>query len=151
MKTKLSIRTLSNDADLKTQLISCLNIRPLYDVRFKGLDLLYKLPTMDDNFVKLCDVEVYEHLAGLQLPDVDTAAVQLIIGQDQSEAYIPLEVRRGKTGDSWAIRTVLGWALNGLLPNVDATGRRGTSNLLLSDHSQWEDDFILNATKSICQ
>ena len=50
-----------------------------------------------------------------------------------------------------AIRTVLGWALNGPLPNVEATGHKGTSNLLLSDHSQWEveDDFILNATKSL--
>ena len=106
---------------------------------------------MDDGLVKLCDVEVYEHLAGLPLPDVDTAAVQLIIGQDNSEAYIPLEVRRGKTADPWAIRTVLGWALNGPLPNVEATGHRGTSNLLLSDHSQWEveDDFILNATKGL--
>ena len=37
----------------------------------------------------------------------------MLIGQDHSEALIPLGVRRGKPGEPFAIRSVLGWCLNG--------------------------------------
>ncbi|XP_071837463.1 uncharacterized protein [Apostichopus japonicus] len=41
--------------------------------------------------------------------------VELLIGQDVPEALVPIEVRKGKTGDPYAIRTQLGWAVSGPL------------------------------------
>ncbi|KAK8391594.1 hypothetical protein O3P69_017253 [Scylla paramamosain] len=41
--------------------------------------------------------------------------VELLIGQDAPTAMTPLEIRRGRDGDPFAIRTRLGWAINGPL------------------------------------
>jgi len=45
--------------------------------------------------------------------DVGLSQVSLLIGQDVPEALIPLEVSRGNAGDPYAVRTLLGWCLNG--------------------------------------
>ena len=56
----------------------------------------------------------YAHFKGIKFANVRN--VQLLIGQDQSEALLPLEVRKGRQGEPFATRTLFGWALNG--PNV---------------------------------
>lgn len=42
-------------------------------------------------------------------------SVELLIGQDAPSALTPLEVRRGRDGEPFAVRTKLGWAINGPL------------------------------------
>ena len=58
------------------------------------------------------EVGKYEHLS-----DIDVVAssgrVDILIGQDNAEALVPLEVRRGRLGEPYAIKTVLGWSLHG--------------------------------------
>ena len=39
--------------------------------------------------------------------------VQILIGQDNAEALVPLEVRRGAEGEPFAVLTKFGWVLNG--------------------------------------
>ena len=58
---------------------------------------------MTGNIAETCDAEKYEHLAGIPLPDGDSASVQLIIGQDHSDAFMPLEVKHGEKGEPLAI------------------------------------------------
>lgn len=64
---------------------------------------------VNSSYVPLHD---YEHLYDLP---VDSAAqqVDLLIGQDVAEALIPLETRRGRQGEPFAVRTLLGWSING--------------------------------------
>lgn len=59
------------------------------------------------------DISKWPHLSGLELPQVEKSKVGLLIGQDNPEALMPLEVRKGKKGDPFAIRTNLGWAMSG--------------------------------------
>lgn len=47
--------------------------------------------------------------------------VEMLIGQDAPAALTPLEIRRGRAADPFAIRTRLGWAINGSL-NPDVNG-----------------------------
>ncbi|XP_047500211.1 uncharacterized protein LOC125046476 [Penaeus chinensis] len=42
-------------------------------------------------------------------------SVELLIGQDSPQALTPIEVRRGQNGEPFAIRTKLGWSINGPL------------------------------------
>ena len=42
----------------------------------------------------------------------------MLIGQDFSEALIPLDVRKGGFSDPFAVRTMFGWSLNGPLKSV---------------------------------
>ena len=57
----------------------------------------------------------YSHFAGLPLSPVTNAKVDLLIGQDQPDLLVPLEICRSlnKAGQPYATRTKLGWALQG--------------------------------------
>ena len=44
------------------------------------------------------------------------AKVDLLIGQDNSEALVPLKVLRGNSGDPFSVSTKFGWTLNGVVP-----------------------------------
>ena len=44
------------------------------------------------------------------------AKVDLLIGQDNSEALVPLKVLRGNSGDPFSVLTKFGWTLNGVVP-----------------------------------
>ena len=62
----------------------------------------------------------WPHLADLEMPTTESNQVDLLIGQDHSELLVPLEVRTGKYKEPFAIRTNLGWVINGNL-NVHNT------------------------------
>ena len=55
----------------------------------------------------------HKHLSGIPVPDYSNIQVDLLIGQDCSDALIPLEVKRGAEGEPYAVRTVLGWSISG--------------------------------------
>ena len=54
--------------------------------------------------------------------------VDILIGQDNSEALIPLEIRRGVKGEPFATRTLLGWSLNG--PAGEVTNKEVISHFI---------------------
>ena len=58
------------------------------------------------------DTQRFSHFQDLPLND-DIESVDVLIGQDCSEALIPLEVRKGKKCEPFATRTMLGWSVNG--------------------------------------
>lgn len=57
------------------------------------------------------DVKSYAHLK--DVPLTPSYEVDILIGQDCSEALLPLEVKRGSRGEPFAVRTLLGWSING--------------------------------------
>ena len=99
-----------------------------------------------DNFPKLAssiatsrDVRNYDHLRDLPLPDIDADAVHLLIGQDCPDAMIPLECRRGASGQPFAVRTPLGWTVNGPL-NDGRNERIVISNFIMSEDGLFEEN-----------
>ncbi len=63
------------------------------------------------------DLSRYDHMKDLTYPDA--ATVDVIIGQNYSDLLYIHESRRGKPGDPYAARTVLGWSFHGpASPNV---------------------------------
>ena len=58
------------------------------------------------------EVGRFEHLTGLDLLNCGNS-VDLLVGQDNAEALVPLEVRKGKFDEPFAVKTVLGWSLHG--------------------------------------
>ena len=57
------------------------------------------------------EVSRYPHLKDLTFEQA--LQVDLIIGQDNSAALAPIEVRHGPVGTPFAVRTMMGWSLNG--------------------------------------
>lgn len=59
------------------------------------------------------EVNRWDHLRDIEVPTSDTDEVELLIGNDAPQALTPLEVRTGRDGSPFAIRTLLGWVVNG--------------------------------------
>lgn len=58
------------------------------------------------------DTQSFPFLKDLPLA-VENTQTQILIGQDNAEALLPLEVRKGSKGQPFAVRTLFGWSVNG--------------------------------------
>ncbi|XP_042888382.1 uncharacterized protein LOC122263818 [Penaeus japonicus] len=70
-------------------------------------------PSLQGGVTSQVDVKKWRHLESLELPKVNAEVVSIVIGQDYPHLLKPQEVRSGKDNEPYAIRTVLGWAING--------------------------------------
>ena len=57
--------------------------------------------------------DIYTHLDDIELNGVHPSQIEILIGADVAEAFIPREVRRGRKDQPLAIKTVFGWTLFG--------------------------------------
>ena len=71
----------------------------------KRLPVSTQLATVND------DIKNFAYLADIDVPNIDTNNVMLLIGTDFPGAHIPLEVRSGNCDQSYAILTRLGLAI----------------------------------------
>ena len=81
----------------------------------------------------------YPHFAGLPLSPVTNAKVDLLIGQDQPDFLVPLEICRSlnKAGQPYATRTKLGWALQGPVDqNIGSNACMANSHIQLEQLNQ---------------
>ena len=63
------------------------------------------------------DLSAYPHLSNIPISPVHPPAkVDLLIGQDNSEALVPLQVLKGNLGDPFAVLAKFGYSLNGVVP-----------------------------------
>ena len=82
-----------------------------------------KLNITKDAIGRQEDVDEFAYLQGVQLPRaIDHGDVSLLIGIDVPEALQPVEIHNG---GPYAVKAMLGWALNGPL------NRRSTGKILL--------------------
>lgn len=77
-------------------------------LKLSNVYVVDKIPVVNSVF----DVSSYKHLC--ELPIVKSVPnVDILIGQDNAQALMPLEISKGKPGEPFATRTILGWSLNG--------------------------------------
>ena len=63
------------------------------------------------------DLSIYPHLSDVPIsPVYPPAKVDLLMGQDNSEALVPLQVLKGNPGDPFGVLTKFGYSLNGVVP-----------------------------------
>ena len=79
--------------------------------------VLRALPeSMSQTVASIDDVSRWTHLRDLvALHEPSEPRVELLIGQDSPASLMPLEVRSGRAGEPFAVRTKLGWSINGPL------------------------------------
>ena len=58
-------------------------------------------------------MQTWPHVADLEIPDVDSEYVTVLLGANVLEAILQREVRRGPPGQPAAVRTTFGWTLTG--------------------------------------
>ena len=63
------------------------------------------------------DLSTYAHLSDIPISPMHLPAkVDIFIGQDNSEALVPLQVIKGNRGDPFSVLTKFGWTLNSVVP-----------------------------------
>ena len=92
-------------------------------IDMKNIRVVNYIPTQS----RACDLSEYSHLEGLRCPG--NVIVDILIGQDYPFLLRPLEVRSGANGEPFAIRSILGWAMNGPVSS-QPTSRRVISNFV---------------------
>ena len=105
-----------------------------WEHHFIHLSKVYTRSTLpaETNVANPNDVANWPHLRGIDFPTIGNQKIMLIIGMDNPDALMPLEVRRGSKGAPYATKTVLGWLLNGPL---GITGQhKATSTFVQADY-----------------
>ena len=101
------------EADLDIQPIDgneSITLRKVWSVK--------SLPISTRSAAKYADIRNLPYLSGINIPDIDTNDVMMLIGTDSPIAHIPLEVKFGNSDEPYAIRTRLGWAIRGPVPTM---------------------------------
>ena len=79
------------------------------------------------------DLSIYPHLSDIPISPVHPPAkVDILIGQDNSEALVPLHVLKGNPGNPSAVLTKFGWTLNSVVPGIspDCVSLAASSNFV---------------------
>ena len=102
--TKFTISTLNKGKELDAQEVS-LTAAPISN-GFDGTccDALHlpevfaieSFPALTNSVATGSDVSKFSHLRGIPFPEVNSTSVKLLIGQDNPDALVPLESRRGE-------------------------------------------------------
>ena len=82
------------------------------------------LPIDPRNRVTTNEAARWSHLKGLPLHHAPADEVMLLIGQDYPDALVPLAAVPGGKGEPYAIRTRLGWTVNGPMSVSETRGEQ---------------------------
>ena len=120
-KEPLNLTTMvKENSKVETEKVS-LEVSDVKEENVLELPVVYSRPSLPVNLDNLCepeDLSKWSHLQDIDLPQIEANKVTLLIGQDNSEALAPTELRKGVLGAPYATKTVLGWTLNGPLGDV---------------------------------
>ena len=124
-----SLKTLGVQQENRKSMVVDLNLRSYECDSTMQLCNVYVIPEIPVE-VPSVDLQKHSHLQDLSL-HID-GQVDILIGQCHAEALIPLEVRKGNRGDPFAVRTLLGWSVNGPVAATDRCSRKVISNFVTS-------------------
>ncbi|PFX21826.1 hypothetical protein AWC38_SpisGene13688 [Stylophora pistillata] len=124
-KATLSLTTMDSDNVKSESLVVSLEVSDLQVrnvVELSDFSSQVKLSVTLDDIVVQSDVERWLYLKDIDLPCID-ADVELLVGRDVPKALEPQGVQRSEDGGPYAVRTLLGWSINGPLGRPSKSSR----------------------------
>ena len=150
-KSNLLLTTLeSENKDTDTMLVS-LEVTDMDDRNMIELPCVYTRPVLPINVENIPvqeDVDRWEHLKGIKLPSLEHKKVELLIGQDVPAVMAPIHMKKGRDREPYAVKTILGWALNGPL---EVTNRRKVSVNFIHGNSLLENQVERFWRMDVCE
>ena len=58
-------------------------------------------------------IKGYSHLRDLKFPEIENQKIELLLGSDLHQAYLPQDIRVDAPGNPTGLRTHLGWTVYG--------------------------------------
>ena len=98
MKVEFKISSLENTDDKRAVNVSSAWVIKELEIPLKHTKILK-------------NVDRWPHLKEVPFPQVERKKISLLIGTGVQEAFVPLEIRQGKSDEPFAIRTILGWSV----------------------------------------
>lgn len=116
-RTNILLRTMGQERVVNSYVVPELEVAALHGESFIDLPRAYtqkSMPVYQSNIPTERDLRMWPHLKHLTLPQIN-AGIDLLIGTNISKAMEPLEVIHSVNDGPYAIRTALGWTVNGPL------------------------------------
>jgi hypothetical protein len=132
-RVSYSLTTLQEENFTTNSLVVSLDIFDMEENTCIDLPCVFSRPSLSvstKDIPRQDDVDRWAHLNGIQVPQVD-ADVGLLIGNNHVDALEPFEIRNSQDKGPYAVRTALGWAING--PLGRHTSERRSSNFITAD------------------
>ena len=115
-KEALKLTTLEKEDSAFLTTVASLNVRGKSGSTTVRLSRVFSRKGLNlkrDSLVTREEVKRWPHLEGLPLPGAKTGEIRLLIGQDCPQALAPLSTILGAEGEPFAVKTCLGWTVNG--------------------------------------
>ena len=122
-KTQILLRTMGQEKLEPSYHLSGLEVCGLKENIYIDLPEIYThrdIPVSKENIPVQDDLKGWPHLHGIQLPQTN-ADIGLLIGCDVYKAMEPWEIIHSEDNGPYAVRTVLGWVINGPLRSEGCT------------------------------
>ena len=116
-KTHIFLRTMGQANTVKTNVLTGLEVSAYDCNRFLDLPEVYTQPTMPvtrDNIIIQEDLRKWPYLQRIKVPKLN-AEVDLLIGTNAPRLLEPWEIINSQDNGPYAVRTLLGWVVNGPL------------------------------------
>jgi len=138
-KTNICLLTMSPKTTVSSYVISNLEISSLDGNHFYELPEVYtqkQMPVSQANMVNQEDLSKWPYLEDIQIPYIQ-AEVQLLIGTNASKLLEPWEVVNSQGDGPYAIRTLLGWVVNGSLGSYQNEQHTARVNRISVESLEW--------------
>lgn len=122
-KTQILLRTMGQEKLEQSYHLSGLEICGLKENIYIDLPEIYTykdIPVSKENIPVQEDLKRWPHLHGIELPHIK-ADIGLLIGCDVHKAMEPWEIIHSEDNGPYAVRTILGWVINGPLSGDGCT------------------------------
>ncbi|KAK0131615.1 hypothetical protein N1851_033674 [Merluccius polli] len=153
-KAKISLLTMGPKTSVSSYMLTDLEIASLTGEQFYELPKVYtqkRMPVSPNNIIKEEELAKWPYMEGVVLPRIQ-ADVELLIGTNASKMLEPWEVVNSHGNGPHAIKTLLGWVVNGPLSGHDEeqsershpavnVNRISISKLEELLHNQYNHDF----------
>ena len=114
-RTEININTVTGDSAMMATKCE-FNVQAIDNtdsVHMSGVYASYQLPVRLHTKTRKDDLIRWPHLEGIPRSEIDGQPVEMIIGCDQTKAHWIQDVRLGKEGQPFALKTPLGWIVLG--------------------------------------
>ncbi|KAJ8402854.1 hypothetical protein AAFF_G00361680 [Aldrovandia affinis] len=121
-KTEILLRTMGQERPVKSYGLTGLEVTNLEGTTHLNLPRVYtqdRIPVSKENIPTQNDLEKWPYLSGIQLDEID-ANIDLLIGINVPKAMEPWHIINSQGNGPYAVKTLLGWVVNGPLNTCTA-------------------------------
>ncbi|XP_059931369.1 uncharacterized protein LOC132474599 [Gadus macrocephalus] len=126
-RTNILLRTMNQEQSVITYMANGIEVSALNENNFIALPEVYtqkSMPVDTDSILKTEELARWPYLSEIQIPKIK-AEVELLIGNNAPKAIEPWEIINSRENGPYAVKTLLGWVVNGPLDDSVMTDSSG--------------------------